>query len=65
MDYDNDGDLDLFVVNVFASTNKLYRNDGGDNFTKIASGSIVNDIGWPFGCSWADYDNDGDQDAFI
>ncbi|MFZ5519296.1 MAG: FG-GAP-like repeat-containing protein [Candidatus Zhuqueibacterota bacterium] len=65
IDYDNDGDLDLFVVNVFAANNILYRNNGNGSFSKITSGAIVNDTGYPFGCSWADFDNDGDQDAIV
>lgn len=70
IDYDNDGDLDLFVVNVFGATNKLYRNNGdlagqAGTFTKITTGAIVTDVGFPFGCGWADYDNDGDQDVFV
>jgi hypothetical protein len=65
VDYDNDGDLDLFVVNVFASKNNLYRNNGNGTFTKITTGAIVTDANWSFGCSWADYDNDGDQDVIV
>ncbi|MCI0515745.1 FG-GAP-like repeat-containing protein [candidate division KSB1 bacterium] len=65
IDYDNDGDLDLFVVNVLGQKNCLYRNDGGDIFTKITTGAIVNDMSWSYGCSWADYDNDGDQDVIV
>lgn len=65
IDYDNDGDLDLFVVNVFSALNKLYRNNGDGTFTKMTSGAIVTDVGFPFGCGWADYDNDGDQDVFV
>lgn len=64
-DYDNDGDLDLFVVNVFGATNKLYGNNGDGTFTKITSGAIVNDSNWSFGCGWADYDHDGDQDVIV
>jgi hypothetical protein len=65
VDYDNDGDLDLFVVNVFGSTNKLYRNNSDGTFTKMTSGAIVTDSNFSFGCGWADYDNDGDQDVFV
>ena len=65
IDYDNDGDLDLFVVNVFGATNKLYRNNGDGTFTKVTSGAIVTDANFSFGCGWADYDNDGDQDVYV
>ncbi|MCG3158208.1 MAG: hypothetical protein DKINENOH_04849 [bacterium] len=65
VDYDNDGDLDLFVANALGQKNTLYRNDGNATFTRVTSGEIVNDVDWSFGCSWADYDNDGDQDAIV
>jgi len=63
-DYDNDGDLDLFVSNR-DTNNFLYRNDGNDNFTRIFSGAIVNDVGYSNGPSWGDYNNDGDLDLFV
>jgi hypothetical protein len=63
-DYDNDGYLDLFVVNP-NSRNFLYHNNGDGTFTKITSGVIVNDIGNGHGCAWADYDNDGYLDLFV
>ena len=64
-DYDNDGDIDLFLANAGISANSLFRNDGAGNFTKITSGDIVNDIAESFGCNWVDYDNDGDIDLFV
>jgi len=64
-DYDNDGDLDLFVTNGSNENNFLYRNEGNDTFTKITAGDIVNDASWSESCSWADYDNDGDLDLFV
>ncbi len=63
-DYDNDGHLDLFVVNPNAP-NFLYHNNGDGTFTKITSGAIVTDIGNGHGCAWADYDNDGYLDLFV
>ncbi|PYI84473.1 MAG: hypothetical protein DME26_13260 [Verrucomicrobia bacterium] len=64
-DYANDGFLDVFVANVHSS-NFLYHNDGGTNFTKITSGSIVNEgERSSFSCTWGDYDRDGYLDLFV
>jgi hypothetical protein len=67
VDYDGDGDLDLFLsnANVPYGFNTLYRNDGGDNFTRIERGEVTNLQTPTFGNSWADYDNDGYPDLFI
>ncbi len=64
-DYDNDGDLDLFVANAGGQDNFLYRNNGDGTFTKVTSGDIVNDGGHSHGCAWGDYDNDGDLDLYV
>ncbi|MFQ5823096.1 MAG: FG-GAP-like repeat-containing protein, partial [bacterium] len=64
-DYDNDGDLDLFVVNAAGENNSLYQNNGDGTFTKITDGDIVNDGGNSQACSWGDYDNDGYLDLFV
>ncbi|MBA7531335.1 hypothetical protein ES705_23547 [subsurface metagenome] len=64
-DFDNDGDLDLFVANNYNQNNFLYKNNGDGSFTKVTTGSIVNDGGNSIGGSWGDYDNDGDLDLFV
>lgn len=67
-DYDNDGDLDLFMTNfgdAGPEKNFLYRNDGSDVFTKITDGDVVNDVAYSLGSGWADIDNDGDLDLFV
>lgn len=64
-DYDNDGDLDLFVTNSENQKNFLFRNDGNFNFTSVVNDPIVNENGY-FACSgWGDYDNDGDLDMYV
>ena len=63
-DYDNDGDLDLFVAND-GQNNALYRNDGGGNFTRIVSGPLVSDGGRSFSSAWGDYDRDGYLDIIV
>ncbi len=65
VDYDNDGDLDLYAVNYSNVANQLYRNDGA-SFTKITTaGPIVTEVGASHGVVWGDFDNDGDQDAYV
>ncbi len=64
-DYDNDGDLDLFVANNIGFANALYRNDGNGSFTSIVNDPIAQDIGYSHGASWVDYNNDGYLDLFV
>ena len=65
-DYDNDGDLDLFVANGSSSQpSSLYRNDGGGKFSKVLEGRVASDTGQSLGAAWADYDNDGWLDLFV
>lgn len=62
IDFDNDGDLDLF-----ANRDKLYRNEGNGQFTRVNDHGIGAGLvrGLGSGTSWADYDNDGDLDCFF
>lgn len=63
IDVDNDGDLDLHVVND-GSADNLFRNDGAGQWTDIASGPIA-DAGSAYSASWADYNSDGYLDVFL
>nr|MBK9653237.1 VCBS repeat-containing protein [Bacteroidota bacterium] len=59
IDFDNDGDIDLF-----AYPNKLFRNDGNGSFTALADLPYT-PLEPQGGSSWADLDNDGDIDCII
>ncbi|MBI2504554.1 MAG: VCBS repeat-containing protein [Candidatus Latescibacteria bacterium] len=66
-DFDNDGDLDLYVGNVGA--NALYRNEGSDTFVEVGAQAGVrqnNGVGWlTAGVGWADWDGNGYLDLFL
>jgi enediyne biosynthesis protein E4 len=62
-DYDNDGDLDIYVTNY--GPNALYRNEGDGRFIEIGDQAGVANPLWSVCASWADYDNDGHLDLFV
>ncbi len=69
-DYDNDGDVDLYVSNV--GRNRLYKNDGrkdgpgGLSFTDVAEElGVAEPAGRSFACWFFDMDNDGWLDLFV
>jgi len=64
-DYDNDGDMDVFVANIGA--NSLYRNDGDDTFVDVAAAAAVREVGsWLAAmAAWSDYDGDGNLDLYL
>ena len=74
LDYNNDGDLDLYIVNgaplpgfetTTPPTNILYQNNGNGVFTDVTAVAGVGDTGYGMGCVAADYDNDGDSDLYV
>jgi hypothetical protein len=63
LDFDADGDLDLFVA-FRDRANALYRNDAG-RFTDIAPTIGLADTRRSVGATWADLDQDGDLDLVL
>jgi len=65
VDYDNDGDQDLFVT-AFLNQNRLYENDGNFNFTDV---TFLRGIAFAnersYGVNFFDYDLDGYLDIYI
>lgn len=64
-DFDNDGDLDLYVANADSQANLLYSNNGDGTFSEIGRSSGVNNRGYGTCAAWADCDNDGDLDLYV
>jgi hypothetical protein len=74
-DYDNDGCLDLFLVNGwrlegFAKGREphchLFKNNRDGTFTDVTIGSgLEHKTGWGQACCVGDYDNDGNDDLFV
>jgi len=76
LDYDEDGRLDLFVVNAWAldedpsrvrakGKHALYRNLGEGRFEDVTDRAGIADDGWGCGVCCADYDNDGHVDIYM
>ncbi len=65
-DYDNDGDLDLYVAN-FSGTDRLYRNNnnGGANFSFTLVGGLPASGSTALDADCCDVDGDGDYDVFV
>jgi hypothetical protein len=74
VDYDNDGRLDLFMVNGSrlegygegkAPTNHLYRNAGPRGFADVTEKAGLARSGWGTGVCAGDVDNDGNLDLYL
>ena len=62
-DYDNDGWLDLYLVNFGA--NRLFRNEEGAGFSDVTITAGIGDTGKGTSAAWGDYDNDGWLDLYL
>ncbi len=74
LDYDGDGDMDLYLVNgwrldgsevIEKGANRLYRNRGDGRFEDVTHEAGVGDEGWGCGVAVGDADGDGDPDLFV
>ena len=69
-DFDNDGDVDIYVSNYRLQPNILWRNDGSGKFVDVAASHNAVATwegfagGHSIGASWGDFDNDGNIDLF-
>ena len=62
-DYDNDGDVDVYITNLGA--NVLLQNDGKGRFVDVTRTAGVAGSGWSTSATFADVDADGDLDLFV
>ena len=67
-DYDNDGDVDMFISN-FGGNNQLIKNllteTGELKFTDVTQAANVTGPKDSFSCMFFDYNNDGHEDLFV
>jgi hypothetical protein len=66
VDYDNDGDLDLYCANYgVGAKNVLYRNNGDGTFSDVTEASGTGDLSWSWMGVWADVNNDRFPDLYV
>jgi hypothetical protein len=65
IDFDNDGDLDIFLTSLNNHPDFLFKNDGKAVFESVQAGQLTSDSSSAPGACWCDYDNDGDLDVYV
>jgi len=68
-DYDNDGDLDLYIGNEHSAAQRapsqLFRNNGDGTFEDVAGAAFVANLARAKGVAWGDYDGDRLPDLWV
>lgn len=64
-DFDNDGDLDLFLTNTPGTGSYLYKNNGSAIFSNATSAVNASISAWTWGAAWIDYNNDMNLDITV
>jgi hypothetical protein len=75
LDYDNDGDLDIYLINGARHgnsvanepplKNRLFRQEPDGTFVDVTEASGLGDTGYGMGIAVGDIDNDGDVDVYV
>lgn len=72
IDYDNDGDMDLFIAKCSGggsgpggNIDELHRNNGNGTFTNVASAANMANPVQTWSSAWGDFNNDGWMDAVV
>jgi hypothetical protein len=64
-DYDNDGDMDVYVCRDFEQPNSLYRNNGSGQFEEVTQQTDTGDEGDGVSANFVDFNNDGSLDLYV
>lgn len=72
IDYDNDGDMDLFIAKCSGggsgpggNIDELHRNNGNATFTNVAAAANMANPTQTWSSAWGDFNNDGWMDAVV
>ncbi len=62
-DYDNDGDLDIYISTL--ETDRLFQNRGDGTFVDVTETAGIHNPGFGTSCAWFDYNKDGHLDVYV
>jgi hypothetical protein len=64
-DYDNDGNIDVFIANQQGQHNALFLGNGEGDFQRVTNMIVTQDSGYSYSANWVDIDLDGDLDLYV